>query len=456
MMNKPVVWVIDDEQGICTSLYFALKRKFEVSTFLDAQSALENLDKESCDIVLLDLKIGPENGIEVLKQIKERDSSTIVIMMTAYASIDTSVEAMKHGAYTYLTKPLDLNELDVVLEQAVQIRNLNRKVVSLSDELGNLNHYDEIIGESPAMQTVYSFIDKLKDVDANVLITGESGTGKELVAKAIHNQGKRSESRFIVVNCAAIPENLLEIEFFGYRKGAFTGAAGDSKGKFEIADGGTLFLDEIGDMPLNLQGKILRVLQDKEFTPLGAASPRKVDVRIIAATNRDLRKLMDEKLFRPDLYYRLNVMSLNLPPLRDRIEDVGMLCDYFIKHYALEMKKQIKGYTEEARRLIESYSFPGNVRQLANILEYAVIVCSGEFVDVCDLPEEIRAGANTAVDRAENALDDFLSGHTLKEIEKKAIELTLKKNGGKREKTADDLGISRRGLQNKIAEYHLQ
>ena len=453
-MNKPAVWIIDDEQGICTSLSMILKRKYEVSTFLSSAPALDRLEIEECDLVLLDLKLGSENGLDVLKAIKEKHSDVVVIMMTAYASVDTSVEAMRAGAYTYLTKPLDMNELDVVVAKGIEIRRLNEKVIRLSDELGTINHYDRMIGESPAMQKVYSLIDRLKDIDSSVLITGESGTGKELVAKAIHEGGSRKNARFVVVNCAAIPENLLEIEFFGYRKGAFTGATADRKGKFELADGGTLFLDEVGDMPLNLQGKLLRVLQDKVFTPIGASEPRKVDVRIIAATNQDLNRLIGEKKFRSDLYYRINVMSLKLPPLRDRREDIAPLCDHFIRRYAEEMHSDINGCSEAVYDLFASYAFPGNVRQLANILEYATIICRNNLIDIDDLPDEIKVGYTPAAISGGD-LSEFLSSNTLREIERKAIELTLEKNGGRRDKTAEALGISKRGLLNKITEYGL-
>lgn len=457
-MNKPAVWIIDDEQGICTSLGFALKKKYEVKTFLSSAPALEAMDRERCDLVFLDLRLGIENGLDVLREIKERYPDVTVIVMTAHGSIDTSVEAMKSGAYTYLTKPLKLNELDVVLTQALNYRALNEQVSILSDELGSLRHYDRIVGESPAMQQVYGLIETLRGIDANVLITGESGTGKELVAKAIHTDGGRGNGRFVVVNCAAIPENLMEIEFFGYRKGAFTGATGDRKGKFEIADGGTLFLDEIGDMPMNLQGKLLRVLQDKEFTPLGATEPRKVDVRVIAATNKNLTKAIQDKTFRSDLYYRLNVMSIRIPPLRERREDIPALCDYFVKYHAYEIRKSIKGCTPNAVSLLSSYDFPGNVRQLSNMLEYAAIVCRGEYIDVRDLPEEMRGGvdAGSAASPSGEELEAFLSTHNFKEIEKLAIEYTLKKNNGRRDLTAVDLGISRRGLQLKMQEYGIQ
>ena len=384
-MSKPKIWIVDDEQGICISLTFALKSAYDVKTFQNSAPLLEQLQRESCDVILLDLKLGDENGLDVLRAVKEADPTVAVIIMTAYASIGTSVEEMKAGAFTYLTKPLDLEELKIVIKQALEFRQLSERVSYLSDELESSRHFDRIIGESDSMQRVYELIDTLKDIDSNVLITGESGTGKELVAKAIHEGGKRRDERFIVVNCAAIPDNLLESEFFGYRKGAFTGADADRKGKFELADRGTIFLDEIGDMPLALQAKILRVLQDKEFTPVGAAEPRKVDVRVIAATNQDLHTLIDRKQFREDLYYRLNVMSIEIPPLRERREDILLLCEHFIQQNSFEMRKSITGMTSEAEDLLMHYPYPGNVRQLANILEYACIVCKGGQIGTQDL-----------------------------------------------------------------------
>lgn len=455
-MLKPRIWIVDDEQGICTSLRFALKGSYDVKTFQRSAPLFEALQRESCDVILLDLKLGDEDGLEVLKRIKEVDPSIAILIMTAYASIGTSVEAMKAGAFTYLTKPLDLEELKIVLSQALEFRQLSEQVSYLSDELESRRHFDKIVGESPDMQTVYELIDTLKDVDSNVLITGESGTGKELVAKAIHEGGKRKNERFIVVNCAAIPENLLESEFFGHRKGSFTGAEADRKGKFELADRGTIFLDEIGDMPLPLQAKILRVLQDKEFTPIGASEPRKVDVRVIAATNRDLMALIQEKKFRGDLYYRLDVMSIEIPPLRERGDDILLLCDHFIRQNCIDMHRSISGLSDEAKDMLLHYSYPGNVRQLANILEYACIVCKNGVISPADLPREVRRGNDPEKSGgADEGVDSYLASHSLKEIEKLAIAQTLKKNGGRRDKTAEDLGISKRGLLNKINEYGL-
>ncbi|MCR4804667.1 MAG: sigma-54 dependent transcriptional regulator [Clostridia bacterium] len=455
-MTKHRIWIVDDEEGICTALYFALKNSYEVRTFQTSAPMLEQLKRESCDVVLLDLKLGNEDGLDVLRAVKESDPAIAVVIMTAYASIGTSVEAMKAGAFTYLTKPLDIEELKIVLEQAVEFRHLSERVSYLTGELEISRHFDRIIGNSASMKTVYQLIDTLKDIDSNVLITGESGTGKELVAKAIHEEGKRKDERFVVVNCAAIPDNLLESEFFGHKKGSFTGADADRKGKFELADRGTIFLDEIGDMPLALQAKILRVLQDKEVTPVGAGEPRKVDVRVIAATNKDLKTLIEEKKFREDLYYRLNVMSIEIPPLRERREDILLLCEHFIQQNAFEMRKTISGLTQEASDMLMRYTYPGNVRQLANIMEYACIVCKGDCIGPEHLPREVREeGGPVSFAQESGTVENFVSTHSLKDIEKLAIAETLKKNRGRRDKTAEDLGISKRGLLNKINEYGL-
>lgn len=454
---KPNILIIDDEPSICASLSLALKNDYQVRTFNSAQPALEIIEKQSFAVTLLDLKIGSENGLSVLKKIKELDPNIVVIMMTAYGSIGSSVEAMKNGAFTYLTKPLDIDELMIHIKQAVDFYKLNEQVNFLSDELRNKRYFDEIIGESEPMQHVYMLIDRLKDIDTNVLITGESGTGKELVAKAIHEAGKRKNERYIIVNCAAIPENLLEIELFGYKRGAFTGAVSDRKGKFELADKGTIFLDEIGDMPIGLQSKLLRVLQSKEFTPLGSSETRHTDVRIIAATNRDLRHLIETGAFRQDLYYRINVMEIKVPPLRDRLGDIPSLCEHFLKQLSKDLNKPIKGLTASATELLLNYEFPGNVRQLANILEYAAITSSSGIIDAKDFPEEIgvrRTKVNCEVP-SDQSIDKYLSSTSMKDIEKRAIKATLDKNNGRREQTAADLGISKRGLLNKINEYGL-
>lgn len=449
-MNR-TVYIIDDEPSICVSLQLALKNLYRVKTFTSSLPALASMEAEGADIVLLDLRLGEENGLEVLERIKRIDPNTEVIMMTAFGSIDTSVNAMQKGAFTYLTKPINIEELKVIMQQAGNIRKLNEQIYYLSDQLESKSRFDAIIGESAPMQRVYMLIDRVKDIDTNVLITGESGTGKELVARAIHNAGKRYRERFVVVNCAAIPENLLELEFFGYKRGAFTGAMQDKKGKLEQADNGTLFLDEIGDMPLGLQSKLLRALQDKEFTPVGGSTPIKVDTRILAATNRDLPALIAEGRFREDLYYRLNVMEIKLPPLRERQGDIAILSNYLLGKFSSELNKPIRAITPEAKEMLERLPYPGNVRQLANILEYACILCQDGVISKEDFPEYVTRsdGAGPSGD----SIDDYLSSHSLKDIEKRAIEATLQRCGGKRVATAAQLGISKRGLLNKLKEY---
>lgn len=449
-MNR-TVYIIDDEPSICVSLQLALKNLYRVKTFTSSLPALANMEAEGADIVLLDLRLGEENGLEVLERIKRIDPNTEVIMMTAFGSIDTSVNAMQKGAFTYLTKPINIEELNVIMQQASNIRKLNEQIYYLSDQLESKSRFDAIIGESAPMQRVYMLIDRVKDIDTNVLITGESGTGKELVARAIHNAGKRYRERFVVVNCAAIPENLLELEFFGYKRGAFTGAMQDKKGKLEQADNGTLFLDEIGDMPLGLQSKLLRALQDKEFTPVGGSTPIKVDTRILAATNRDLPALIAEGRFREDLYYRLNVMEIKLPPLRERQGDIAILGNYLLGKFSAELNKPIRAITQEAKEMLERLPYPGNVRQLANILEYACILCQDGVISKEDFPEYVTRTDGTGP--SGDSIDDYLSSHSLKDIEKRAIEATLQRCGGKRVATAAQLGISKRGLLNKLKEY---
>lgn len=449
-MNR-TVYIIDDEPSICVSLQLALKNLYRVKTFTSSLPALANMEAEGADIVLLDLRLGEENGLEVLERIKRIAPNTEVIMMTAFGSIDTSVNAMQKGAFTYLTKPINIEELKVIMQQASNIHKLNEQIYYLSDQLESKSRFDAIIGESAPMQRVYMLIDRVKDIDTNVLITGESGTGKELVARAIHNAGKRYRERFVVVNCAAIPENLLELEFFGYKRGAFTGAMQDKKGKLEQADNGTLFLDEIGDMPLGLQSKLLRALQDKEFTPVGGSTPIKVDTRILAATNRDLPALIAEGRFREDLYYRLNVMEIKLPPLRERQGDIAILGNYLLGKFSAELNKPIRAITPEAKEMLERLPYPGNVRQLANILEYACILCQDGVISKEDFPEYVTRTDGTGP--SGDSIDDYLSSHSLKDIEKRAIEATLQRCGGKRVATAAQLGISKRGLLNKLKEY---
>ena len=452
---KAKVLIIDDDPAICASLSLALKTIYNVKAVTTAEEGLAVLREVPYELVLLDLLIGESDGIEILKKIKQLDSSIVVIMITAYGSIRSSVEAMKEGAFTYLSKPLDIEELYIHLQQALEFRTLHEKVSYLSHELESRYRYGDMIGKSPTMQAIYKVIDKLKDVDINVLINGKSGTGKELVARAIHFSGNRKEERFVDVNCSAIPEGLLEEEFFGHRKGSFTGAVSDRKGKFEIADKGTLFLDEIGDMPLPLQSKLLRVLQSREITPLGSNEKIKIDVRVIAATNRDLMDMVRQGTFRQDLYYRLNVIEIKLPALRERGQDILLISKELIQRHNKEHGWNIKGFSKDAEKILLNYSYPGNVRELENALEYAGVLCDGEIIQAENLPEYMYSEKKEASSINEIACTQELGNLTLKELEKMAIQTVLKRNGGKQRITAEQLGISERGLRNKIKEYGL-
>lgn len=452
---KASVLIIDDEEKLSLFLKIALKDKFKVSTASNADDGLEIIRREEIDVVLLDLMIGQTYGIDVLKKIKQYDRNIEVIIMTAYSDIPSSVSAIKAGAYTYLSKPLDIEELTVFINQALAVKKLNSEISYLSDEIRTRDRYHQIIGKSQKMQSVFYLIDRLKDVDASVVILGESGTGKELAARALWESGKRSQERFVAINCAAIPENLLEAELFGHKKGAFTGALQEKKGKFEIANKGILFLDEIGDMTLNLQSKLLRVLQEREIVPLGSNEPIEIDVRVIAATNRNLREMVENGTFREDLYYRLNVMNITLPPLRERKEDIPLLCTHFIRRFNSEQNKSVSGISDEAYEMLMRYDYPGNVRQLANFIEYAMILCDGRQIGLKDLPADIQLpGAENGKGR--KSLNEMLSQMTLSEIERVAILATLERNNGNRGETARSLGISPRGLYNKLTEYGIQ
>ena len=450
---KPKILIIDDEAAICVSLKYSLSKEYDISTVSNREDAFRALQSDTFHLVLLDVFLGNEDGLSLLKEIRQFDPGIVVIVMTAHGSIRSSVAAIKDGAFTYMTKPLDLEELNLFIQQGLKYRNLNEKVAYLSGELQGRYQYGEMIGKSPSMQQVYSLVQRLKDVDTPVVVTGESGTGKELVARAMHFMGNRKNESFIAVNCAAIPEGLLEMEFFGYRKGAFTGASIDKTGKLDAADKGTLFLDEIGDMPLSLQGKLLRILQEKRFTPIGSNETKDIDVRIIAASNRDLRQMVQEGTFRQDLYYRLNVISIRLPTLKERKQDIPLLVTNFITQLNREHGRNIKGITKEVERILLTHDYPGNVRERQNIMEFAVIMCDQEYIRVDDLPLHYLPDAAASLNAAPPIPEER---HTLYEIEKRAILQALARNGGHQRKTAEELGISERGLHNKLKEYGYQ
>ncbi len=456
---KQAILIIDDESSICTFLSLALEDEFEVFTANSSTQAFACMKKHKIHLVLLDLILGEENGLEILSRIKENWPEISVIMMTAFGDISTSVEAIKRGAFHYLCKPINMEELLLYARQALEFQHLSRRVESLSSELVELEqrtYYGDIVGKSLPMQKVYQLIDRVKDVDASVIISGESGTGKELVARAIHRNGLRRNENFVSINCAAIPEGLLEEEFFGHVKGSFTGAVADKKGKLELADHGTLFLDEVGDMPLGLQGKLLRVLQEKERTPIGGMMPKKVDIRVICATNKDLPAMVKEGTFRMDLYYRLHVINIPIPPLRERKQDIPDLCRSILKELSSQIKRSITGISPEAERILLQYSYPGNVRELINILEYACVLCNGDTISAEDLPEEIsRNGSRQNEITAQEAVKQYLGNMTIRDMEKLMVANALEQFPQSKRAAARQLGISERTLFYKIQEFDL-
>lgn len=450
------ILIVDDELGICQSLMFGMMEEYKVVYATDPREGLAKVRQGNIDAVLLDLRIGNISGLDMLREIKKECPDIIVIMMTAYASDRSCTEAMRLGAYTYLSKPVSVEDILIFLAQALEFRSLNEKIQYLSDELNTKKRF-EMIGKSDAMNRVFTLIDKLKDVDTGIMITGESGTGKELAAKAIHFQGKRRQYPFLAVNCAAIPEHLMESEFFGYKRGAFTGAAKDKLGKFAVADKGTLFLDEIGELPLSIQGKLLRAIQEHEITPVGGNETEKVDVRILAATNRDLRAMVKEGTFREDLYYRLNVIEVHMPSLRERKSDISLLLEHFVRQFNEEQNKRITGFTPKAYQALIDYDYPGNIRQLGNVVEHAMILAGENVIDVDSLPYEVTVSGkmqDEGIDR-EKAIEEFLCSHSMREIEKMALKVALEKNKGKKKEAAWQLGISERTMWNKVKEYDL-
>ncbi len=455
------ILIIDDEVSICSSLKFALEDNYRVTSATSAAEGLEKMHQKPFAVVLLDWRLGDMDGLEVLREIKSNFPQTVVIVMTAYGTIESTVKAMKLGAYYYISKPLDIKELQLLLDNAIEYYQLSSKVKYLSESLHSKDGYAGIIGKSKALRRVFHLINKVKDIDSNVLITGESGTGKELVSRAIHFLGKRKEGPFEVINCAAIPETLLESELFGYEKGAFTGAVQNKAGKLFAANGGTLLLDEVAEMPISLQAKILRVIQEREITPLGATRSLQIDVRILAATNRDLLELVKQRQFREDLYFRLNVIPIHIPPLRERREDIFLLIEHFIKETCEKMGKKIKQLDAETKRILLEHHYPGNVRQLANIIEYAVAISTGPTISKEDLPEYLDAWASLTTGKKDDNASSPVNiavkvGQSMLEVERETIAATLKYLNGHRKKTAKMLGISERSLRDKIKKYNLK
>ena len=440
--------VADDDPGLRESLQRTLTRAgHRVLLAPDGRAALEQLQSGGVDLVLTDLKMPGLTGLELLRAAKEVAPDVDVILLTAFGTVEEAVSAMKDGAYDFLTKPFRGEQLLKLVTKALERRQLIQQNRALQKQLEALRGKGQIIGASPAFRRTMTLVEQVADSSANVLIQGESGTGKELVARRIHELSPRHAGPFVAVNCAALPETLLESELFGYEKGAFTGAAGRKEGRFELADAGTLFLDEVADLSLVTQPKILRVLQEGEFEHLGGTRTLRVDVRIVAATNADLATRVREKKFREDLYYRLNVINVHVPPLRERRDDIRMLVQHFVRLYAAKNNRRLEGLSEDAMRRLETYGWPGNVRELENVIERGVVLTRGALIDVQDLPHEIAGGeAQGAVSQGISAL----IGVPLGEIERRLLEETLRVTGGNKTRAAQLLGIDVRTVARKL------
>ncbi len=414
----------------------------------DGDTGLAMVKDRAFDLVLMDMKMVKMSGMEALKQIKAFNPSLPVIMMTAYSSVDTAVEALKIGAYDYLTKPLDFDRLKLTIERTMETLLLKTENKALKNQLKNRSLTHSIIGKSPVMETLLDTILMVAPTDANVLVTGASGTGKELVSSAVHENSPRKHHPFVRINCAAITETLLESELFGHEKGAFTGAEKKRKGKFQTADKGSILLDEIGEMSLGMQAKLLRVIQDRVITPVGSETSHKVDVRIIASTNRDLKAMAEEKKFRYDLYYRLNVVTIDVPPLASRMDDIPRLALHFLDIFSKKNKRNIKGFSPDAMDAMIRYPWPGNVRELMNAVERGVVLTRSDYISKTDLPFII-----TEQDGSADSNTSEFKDIPLTEIEKKAIIATFESCRGNKSETARRLGITRKTLAKKLDSY---
>ena len=449
------ILVVDDDQAHRGMLRTMLRSwGYAVSEAADGDEALNLVRERAFDAVLTDVRMARMDGIHTLKSVLEYNPALPVVLMTAYSSVETAVEALRLGAYDYLVKPLDFEILRHTLRQAIEHSRLSVENRELRRQLSEAAARPGILGRSPAMLAMQETIATVAPTEATVLITGESGTGKELVARALHSGSARADKPMVTVNCAALAENLLESELFGHEKGSFTGADRRREGRFVQANGGTLFLDEIGEMPLPLQAKLLRALQEGEVQRVGSDAPLTVDVRVLAATNRDLREEVARRRFREDLYFRLNVISLEVPPLRDRGEDIPVLAAHFLERFAGRNRKSIRGFSPQAVDSLLRYAWPGNVRDLENAVERAVILCNGDLITRRELPAAITEAASP--EEASSAAVGALAGLPLDELERRAIGETLRCTGDNKSEAARQLGITRATLHNKLRKYGLE
>ncbi len=445
-MNFTIL-IIDDEKNIREGLSAALELDgYSVRLASNGAEGLALIEKGDVDLVITDLRMPGISGEEVLAKVRGESPGIPVIVLTGHGSIDTAVDAMRNGAYDFLTKPLSLDRLSLIVKRALAGRELEIRHSSLQQELDAKTSFESIIGKSAEMQRIFQTVRKAADSKASVLITGESGTGKELIANALHNLSPRKDNPFIKVHCAALSETLLESELFGHEKGAFTGAAARKRGRFELANTGTIFLDEIGEINQNVQIKILRVLQDKRFERVGGEETLEVDVRVIAATNKNLTEEIAQNRFREDLFYRLNVVHIQVPPLRERKDDIPLMLNAFLDEFNRENNKSIAGFDARSRSALYKYDWPGNIRELRNCVESSVVMCSGNEITLEDLPPTVRG-------TAESNVIQVPMGITMAEAEKIIIQQNLASNQGNKTKTADILGIGRKTLHRKLEEY---
>lgn len=448
------ILVVDDDESIRRMLAAVLAREgYQTVTARDGEDGLALFRSASPDIVLMDIRMPGLSGIEAMREMLKLRPGVAVVLMTAYADLETAVQAIKSGVFDFVIKPFDLAEIGLLVNRAYEMREMRREIRSLQSELSETYRFDRIITNDPAMLSLCESVARIAPSNASVVIHGESGVGKELLAASLHYNSSRAQHPFVKVNCGAIPEGLLESEFFGHEKGAFTGAVTRRTGRFEHAEGGTLFLDEIGELPLALQVKLLRVIQDREFERVGGEKTLKVDVRLVAATNRNLEAMVAEGSFREDLFYRLNVVSLAVPPLRDRLVDIPLLAQHFLRKFTTEHGREIVDFDDHALAVMQRYAWPGNVRELSNAVERAVVMSSGNMIFAEDLPQSVVQATRQVPS------SDDVSPRTLKaqvrSFESRVIQQALERNQANRSRTANELGISRRALLYKLHELDL-
>jgi len=461
---NPRILVVDDEMIVCESCKRILEEEgYEVDTALSGKEALEKMKENPYDIVITDLKMPEIDGMEVLRTFRKEYPDAIIIMITGFSTVETAVEAMKLGAFDYIPKPFTPDEVSIIVKKAIEKKSLLLENIYLRQELQEKYGFHNIVGKSKKMQEIYRVVAKVAGTDSTVLIYGQSGTGKELIARAIHFNSPRRERQFVPVDCAVLSENLLESELFGHVRGSFTGAVTTKPGLFEVADGGTVFLDEVGNISLAIQAKLLRVLQEREFTPVGGTKAKKVDIRLIAATNKDLEKMIREETFREDLYYRLNIVPIYLPTLKERQEDIPLLAVHFLKKYAEEMGKTIKGFTPEAMEKLMKYPWPGNVRELENLIERTVVMIDEEMVRVDQLILPDQKEKEVLIERhipmTSEELKDIkkqLREKAVEEVERAFLLSALERHDWNVTRAAEEVGMLRPNFQALMRKYNLR